>query len=82
MSVKDLSPPRERRRRSSLRHSTVIPCRLIDWPLWLLFCAMVWVLVGAPLTQAEWQALPEAFIMRLHQLPWRMQQILLRWYHG
>ena len=59
--------------------SSRLPCFLADWPLWLLFSAIVWVMIGAPVTAEEIAELPHTFAMRIRQIPWRMGQILRLW---
>lgn len=45
----------------------------------LLLIALVWVLLGAPLLENEWQDVPHRLQMMLVQLPGRMGSVLSLW---
>lgn len=45
----------------------------------LLLAALVWVLLGAPLLESEWQDVPHRLHMMGVQLPGRMGRILALW---
>lgn len=45
----------------------------------LFLFSMFWVLLGAPLTSAEWQDVPHRLKLMLVHLPGRMGSILLGW---
>lgn len=46
----------------------------------VLFCiALVWVLLGAPLLESEWQDVPHRLHMMAVQLPGRMGSVLALW---
>lgn len=45
----------------------------------LLLMALVWVLLGAPLVESEWQDVPHRLQMMLVQLPGRMGSVLSLW---
>lgn len=45
----------------------------------LLLVALVWVLLGAPLVDSEWQDVPHRLQMMLVQLPGRMGSVLSLW---
>lgn len=53
-------------------------------PLWLgcilLFLALVWRMLGAPLTGVEWQGLKTPFWQARVLLPGRLQKVLLQWH--
>lgn len=45
----------------------------------LLLAALVWVLLGAPLLESEWQDVPHRLQMMLVQLPGRMRSLWVHW---
>ena len=49
----------------------------------LIMClAVFWAAVGAPLTRAEWQGLPDRLALMLRLVPQRMHSVLNRWLSG
>lgn len=45
----------------------------------LLLTALVWVLLGAPLLESEWQDVPHRLQMMMVQLPGRIRSLWAHW---
>ena len=51
----------------------------LRWPLTLLLIAILWYILGAPLTAADWRSLPGIAVFAWSVLPERLAHLCSLW---